>query len=88
MVFLPFSLMLYIVLCFVCNCLFVASNLEKIGVGFSGGPDSLALLIMLRKVFDKERVVAITVDHDLPGFTKEPIDKIAALAKRLGTHII
>ena len=64
---------------------FLANTLEKIAVAFSGGPDSLALLILLSKLFDKERLLAITVDHNLPGFSKEPTDHVINLAKRLGT---
>ena len=56
----------------------------KVAVAFSGGPDSLALLILLSKIFEKDKLLAITVDHQLPGLAQEPTDKIAELTKRLG----
>lgn len=57
----------------------IVQDLKRIGVAFSGGPDSLALTLMLSKVFGPKRILALTVNHNLPGFGEEPIDKIAAL---------
>ena len=40
---------------------------------------------MLTKIFERDKILAITVDHALPGFASEPIDTIKALVKKLGT---
>lgn len=54
-------------------------ELKRVGVACSGGPDSLALTLLLAKTFGPERVLALTVNHNMPGFGEEPVDRIASL---------
>ena len=43
------------------------SDMEKVIVGYSGGPDSSVLLDCLVKSLGKENVVAVHVNHMLRG---------------------
>ena len=56
---------------------------ETVGLAVSGGPDSLALLL-LAAAARPGRVEAATVDHDLRTGSRDEADMVAALCKQLG----
>lgn len=59
----------------------------RIGIGCSGGADSMALLLALSTVYTQERakqVHVIIVDHELQEVTKEVAERTAHVAKSLG----
>jgi tRNA(Ile)-lysidine synthase len=55
----------------------------RIGVAVSGGPDSLALLL-LAAAARPDRIEAATVDHGLRSESADEADMVAASCKRLG----
>ena len=55
----------------------------KIAVAVSGGPDSMALLLLLQK-WDKSRIFAVTVDHDLRADSATEAAQIAQWCEQLG----
>lgn len=57
---------------------------EPIAVAVSGGPDSLALLILAHRAFGRERVCALTVDHGLRPEAAGEAAMVAGVAARLG----
>lgn len=62
---------------------------SPIGVGVSGGADSLALLLGLTTLYkgDKARLVhVVTVDHGLQPVTAQVSERVAALAESYGFH--
>lgn len=58
---------------------------EKIGVAVSGGPDSLALLLLAHGAFPGQ-VMAATVDHGLRAEAVEEAALVAELCKRLAVR--
>ena len=59
----------------------------NIGIGCSGGADSMALLVALATLYTKERakqVHVIIVDHRLQEVTKEVAERTARVAKNFG----
>jgi tRNA(Ile)-lysidine synthase len=56
---------------------------ERIGIAVSGGPDSLALL-MLAAVTRPGEIEAATVDHGLRAGSREEAEMVADLCERLG----
>jgi tRNA(Ile)-lysidine synthase len=61
----------------------MAKDEEMIGVAVSGGPDSLALLL-LASAARPGKVEAATVDHGLRDGSREEAEMVAALCKTLG----
>lgn len=60
---------------------------DHVGVAFSGGPDSLALLILAAqwaKRSRKRRVMALTIDHGLRAESAAEAELAGAMARRLG----
>lgn len=60
---------------------------DQLGVAFSGGPDSLALLVLAAqwaRRSRKRRVVALTVDHGLRHGSAAEAMQAGAMARRLG----
>lgn len=41
---------------------------KKMEISFSGGPDSLALLSLARRVYGKDKIIAIFVNHGLQAY--------------------
>ena len=60
---------------------------ELLGLAFSGGPDSLALLHILRLIFGPHRLVALHVDHAIPG-SRGRAGLARALARRAGVAFL
>jgi tRNA(Ile)-lysidine synthase len=61
----------------------IASDDRSIGLAVSGGPDSLALLL-LAAAARPGKVEAATVDHNLRKGSRDEADMVAALCKELG----
>lgn len=61
----------------------IATGEQTIGLAVSGGPDSLALLL-LAAAARPGKVEAATVDHNLRKGSRDEADKVAALCKALG----
>lgn len=61
----------------------IAADDQTIGLAVSGGPDSLALLL-LAAAARPGKVEAATVDHNLRKGSREEADMVAALCKELG----
>ncbi|MCC7078143.1 MAG: tRNA lysidine(34) synthetase TilS [Acidimicrobiia bacterium] len=57
---------------------------DRVGVAYSGGPDSLALLILLRTHFPANLVAACHVDHGLDAASGERARAAAENAARIG----
>ncbi len=58
---------------------------QRIGVAVSGGPDSLALLILAQAVFG-ERIEAATVDHGLRRASAQEAGFVAQCCARIGVR--
>jgi len=58
---------------------------EQLGVAVSGGPDSLALLLLAQAAFSGQ-VVAVTVDHGLRPEAAGEAAMVAGVAASLGLH--
>ena len=58
---------------------------SRIAVAVSGGPDSMALCSLLRKVYPKERLVALFVHHGMAsrGVTEDE-QLVVSMFKALG----
>jgi tRNA(Ile)-lysidine synthase len=56
---------------------------ERIGIAVSGGPDSLALL-MLAAAARRDDIEAATVDHGLRAGSREEAEMVAGICERLG----
>ena len=63
-------------------------NTAHIGVGFSGGSDSTALLITLASLRKAPQVTAIIIDHDLQKGSQEVAEKAANIARQLGFNAV
>ncbi|MDR2944578.1 MAG: TIGR00269 family protein [Methanosarcinales archaeon] len=65
---------------------------DVIAVGFSGGKDSSAALLLMHKIFGGRpdiRIVAITIDEGINGYRNHSIEQAREMTKRLGIeHII
>ena len=61
----------------------IAKDDQTIGLAVSGGPDSLALLL-LAAAARPGKVEAATVDHDLREGSRDEADMVAALCEELG----
>ena len=58
---------------------------ERVAVAVSGGPDSLALLLLAAEAFGS-RTVALTVDHDLRAGSADEAAMVAEVCSRLGVE--
>ena len=58
-------------------------NVNRVAVAVSGGPDSLSLLYSAIEFFGKSSVLAISIDHDLPGGPEDE-NRIKNLIQFLG----
>ena len=63
------------------------SSDEVLGVAFSGGRDSLALLLLLREILGPQRLVALHVDHAVEGSSGRA-ELARALARRSGIPFV
>ncbi len=60
---------------------------KKIGVGISGGKDSLTLLYVLKKILGDNRkleIVGITIDEGIEGYRDKSIENACELCNELG----
>lgn len=68
-------------------CLAALSPSKSLAVAFSGGPDSLALLVLAAQWAGRRKGVslhAFTVDHGLRAASTAEVKRAAALARKLG----
>lgn len=62
---------------------------ERVGVGVSGGKDSLSLLFILSKFLGAERLVSITIDEGIAGYREEAVGFAETVSRRLGVkHVV
>lgn len=59
---------------------------SKVLVAFSGGKDSTALLHQLSKQYDKERLLALYIDHGLQHVSKQWAKQTREFCQNLGVH--
>ena len=65
-----------------------ASSDQKLGLAISGGPDSLALLLLALRSFP-DRIAAATVDHGLRPAARTEAEYVASLCRERGvSHMI
>jgi tRNA(Ile)-lysidine synthase TilS/MesJ len=69
------------------KCPQLESKEKKVAVAVSGGPDSLTLLAAAVHFYGKHRVLAISVNHQLPG-VDESRERVEGLVKRLGVEFV
>lgn len=62
-------------------------QMDRIGVAYSGGPDSMALLALAAREFGPQSVVAIFVEHVIEGVT-ESLATVEANCASLGVKLI
>ena len=62
-------------------------RLGRVGVAVSGGPDSLSVLAAAVHYFGRERVTAISINHQLPGVNEEGT-RISQLVSHFGVDFI
>ena len=55
-----------------------------LGLAVSGGPDSLALLLLAVAVHPRRSIAVATVDHGLREGSRAECEMVAALCRRLG----
>ena len=65
-------------------------NFEKnFVISLSGGVDSIVLMDLLTKKFDKSRITAITIDHKLRNCSSEEAIKVGEICRKYGLkHVI
>lgn len=61
---------------------------QPFAVGLSGGADSLALLILCRKILPKRECYALIVDHDLQSGSAKVASHAAEQARKIGARPI
>lgn len=59
---------------------------SRIWVGLSGGLDSSALLWLLAKYFDRERITALHINHNLQAISGQWVAHCRELSDQLGVH--
>ena len=63
---------------------------ETVAVGVSGGKDSLSLLYVLKKLFERHdngsRLVAVTIDEGIKGYRDESLQIVSDFCSQLGVE--
>jgi tRNA(Ile)-lysidine synthase TilS/MesJ len=59
---------------------------DRVAVAVSGGKDSLALLFVMKKIFekhDRSDIIAITIDEGIEGYRNESLQIVRFLVTRI-----
>lgn len=62
---------------------------DRVAVGVSGGKDSLALLFILKKIFEKKKrtgLVAVTIDEGIHGYRDESLDIVKEFCSKINVE--